>query len=341
MREFKGYINRLVTAVVTTVALSVTPVFSQDVHLTQFYASPVYLNPAFTGNTREHRAAMTYRNQWPGISKAFQSQVFSYDYSLEKLNSGFGVLVANDKAGTMGYRSTSAGLSYAYQLRISKTVAINGGVNASYSFHDIDRGRLVFNDQLYRNSETSFENLSYERGGRYLDIGAGILVYGKSLWTGLSVFHLNKPNESFGGSDATLPPRYSVHGGKEVKMKGSGGRKSTSDVNLAFHYQTQDKFDQLDLGFYYSKSALIVGLWYRGLPGVKSYQKGYQNNDALMALLGYEIAKERTSFRIGYSYDFTMSRLATSSAGAHEISLVYEYARKKKRKRLFVPCAKF
>lgn len=313
---------------------------AQDVHLTQFFASPIYLNPAFTGNSKEHRAAMTYRNQWPGVSRAFQSQVFSYDYSLDRLNSGFGLLVNNDKAGTMGYRSTGAGLSYGYHLPVSKTVAVSGGVYAGYAFHDIDRNRLVFNDQLYRKSETSFEALPMDRGGRYLDLAAGALVYSRSNWGGISFFHINKPNESFGGTDATLPLRYSVHGGRQIKIR-DNNRRSNIDVNLAFNYQGQDNFDQLDLGFYYSKSALLVGLWYRGLPGVKSYQKGYQNNDAVMALLGYEIEKERSSFRIGYSYDFTMSRLATNSAGAHEISVIYEYARKKKRKRLFVPCAKF
>lgn len=328
----------LTVALLLISALSV----AQDIHLTQFFAAPVYLNPAFCGNTKEHRVAMTYRNQWPGISKAFESQTFSYDYSLEKLNSGIGLLVTNDKAGTMGYKSTSVGLNYGYQIRLTKTIALNGGVSAAYGFHDIDRARLVFNDQLYRNSETTFENLSYERGGKFLDIAAGALLYGKSSWGGFSAFHLNKPNESLTGNDGVLPVRYSLHGGHERKIKGGQVKRGVQrDINLAFNYQGQDKFDQLDLGFYFTRSPMVIGGWYRGLPGVKSYQKGYQNNDAIMILLGYEIVKDRNSFRIGYSYDMTMSRLASTSAGAHEISIVYEYAQKKKRKRLFVPCAKF
>lgn len=314
---------------------------AQDINLSQFYSQPVYLNPAFTGNTREHRFALSYRNQWPSISKAFVSQCFSYDYSADRLNSGFGLVVTNDKAGTMGYRSTSAGLTYGYQLKLSRTVGLNGGMSFAYGFHDIDKSRLVFNDQLYRQSSTSFENVDYQTG-RYLDIGSGVLLYGAKSWLGFSGQHINQPNESVRGSDAVLPFRYSLHGGHELKGRKSQGKKSTAEsVQAAFNYQAQQDYDELALGLYYNYSRFIIGGWYRGLPGIKSYRKGYQNNDALIAMVGYEINNNLSNLRIGYSYDITMSRLATNSGGAHEISLIYEIAQKKKRKRLFVPCAKF
>jgi len=64
-------------------------VFGQDPQLTQFYAAPHYLNPAFTGLTTEHRFVANYRNQWPGIRKTYSTALAAYDYNLSDENSGF------------------------------------------------------------------------------------------------------------------------------------------------------------------------------------------------------------------------------------------------------------
>ena len=68
---------------------------AQDPQFTQFYAAPVYLNPAFTGLTDNHRIAVNYRNQWPSVSKSFQTYLASYDYNLQKINSGIDELIRN------------------------------------------------------------------------------------------------------------------------------------------------------------------------------------------------------------------------------------------------------
>ncbi|MFT4757007.1 MAG: hypothetical protein ACI91R_001657 [Vicingaceae bacterium] len=82
------------------------------------------------------------------------------------------------------------------------------------------------------------------------------------------------------------------------------------------------------------------------MPLIKKYEDDLrtvpQNNDAVIILVGYSVPDR--NIRIGYSYDVTVSRLATNTAGAHEISMVYEIASKKKKQRsrkFIVPCAKF
>jgi hypothetical protein len=122
-----------------------------------------------------------------------------------------------------------------------------------------------------------------------------------------------------------------------------GGRKflNTSNLNLAFHYKSQQNFDQLDIGMYLTREPFTYGIWYRGIPGIKSYE-GELNNDALAIILGYKLIDY--NLNIGYSYDITISRLAADAGGSHELSLIYEVASKKKKrksKRFFVPCAKF
>ena len=94
--------------------------FSQDPQFTQFYAAPIYLNPAYTGVTYEHRFIANYRNQWLGIAKAYQNYAVSYDYNMPTVNSGFGLMVLRDVAGSSRYTTTSVGGSYAYHFMINK-----------------------------------------------------------------------------------------------------------------------------------------------------------------------------------------------------------------------------
>src|SRR6202000_2562217 len=72
---------------------------AQDPQFTQFYANPLYLNPAFAGTARCPRIALNYRNQWPNLASQGSSYVTysaSYDMHLDALAGGIGVLVTTD-----------------------------------------------------------------------------------------------------------------------------------------------------------------------------------------------------------------------------------------------------
>ena len=182
-------------------------------------------------------------------------------------------------------------------------------------------------------------------------IAGGFDVYGykspyrknTKLLEGVTSFnHMNEPNQSLSNDESPLFMKFSAHGGYKFDLS-EGGRKTlnTSFFNVALHYKAQQKFDQLDLGLYYTREPFTFGVWYRGIPAIKSYE-GVLNNDALAIILGYKVIDY--NLNIGYSYDVTVSRLAANSAGSHEISLIYEIASKKKKRRsrrFFVPCAKF
>ena len=106
---------------------------AQDPQFTQFYAAPMYLNPAFTGVTYEHRFVANYRNQWPGISKAYQTYMASYDYNMNDINSGLGITVMQDRAGTAGLTHSQFGVNYAYHFKVSKFSEIRLGANLNYN----------------------------------------------------------------------------------------------------------------------------------------------------------------------------------------------------------------
>jgi type IX secretion system PorP/SprF family membrane protein len=313
----------------------------QDMHFTQFYSSSLYLNPAFTGADVCSRFSVTYRNQWPGVSKAYKTYLASFDHFITRYNIGIGLLFGNDVAGTGQLKTTIINPLIAYEAILTKKISMRVGVQPGIGIRSINFNNLIFGDQIARGGNVAtIENPTQTKA--YFDIGAGALVYTKKYWVGASFYHLNKPNETLLGEAelSTVPIKYSAHAGYKYTInpdeKEVTQRKS---VSAALNYRGQAEFDQLDIGFYYTQYVFNLGLWYRGLPGVKAYKPGYSNNDAVAVVVG--IRTDRMNF--GYSYDATISKLTNKSGGAHEITVSYQLCKlnKKKNKRLLVPCPKF
>lgn len=311
---------------------------AQDPQFTQFYAAPMYLNPAFTGVTYEHRFVANYRNQWPGISKTYQTYMASYDYNLSDLNSGLGINVMQDRAGTAGLTHTQFGINYTYHFKVSKFSEIRLGANLNYNMKRLDFNKLKFNDQISTGSSVSLDAANYERLN-FMDFAAGALLNSTEYWLGLSAKHLTQPNSSLVGDRVPLPLTISLHGGYRFIIE-QKSKELKRYVSPAFNYRHQQKYDQLDIGVYYYHLPINVGLWYRGLP-LKKYAPTYTSSESIAVLLGFDITDY--NLRVGYSYDLTISKLGVAnSLGAHEISLIYEVAKKKKRnKRILVSCPKF
>ncbi len=314
---------------------------AQDYQYTQFYAAPVNLNPAFTGNTAQSRMVMNYRNQWTAIPGAFVTYNFSYEHYIPQAKSGVGILVNHDRAGSghLGYSSIMA--LYSYEFQINYKLFFRPGINIGRSFRTLNYNDLVFGDQLVRPDGSTtietFENFN----SSFFDVGAGGLIYSHDFWFGFSAAHLNKPNESLLGFESEVPINFSAHGGYRKIMRKRTKNKGTTSFLGAFNYRAQDKFDQFDMGMYYEYNPVVFGLWYRGLPGFKQNGEDVINHDAIALLFGYEIRK----LKFGYSFDITLSPLITSTAGSHEVSLIYEFADPKKNKyskrKRIIPCARF
>lgn len=298
----------------------------------------MYLNPAFTGVTYEHRFVANYRNQWPGISKTYQTYMASYDYNMSDINSGIGISVMQDRSGTAGLTHSQFGVNYAYHFKISKFSEIRLGANLSYNMKRLDFSKLKFNDQIATGSGTSIEAANYE-ALNYMDFGAGALLNSTQYWVGLSAKHLTQPNSSLTGDRVPLPLSISLHGGYRfiIEQKSKELKRYFSPT---FNYRHEQKYDQLDIGVYYYHLPLNVGVWYRGLP-FKKYAPTYSSRESIALLLGFDLTDY--NLRVGYSYDLTISNLGVAnSLGAHEVSLIYEIAKKKKRnKRILVSCPKF
>jgi type IX secretion system PorP/SprF family membrane protein len=314
---------------------------SQDQQFTQFYAVPTAINPSFAGASVQSRMSTQYRNQWAAIPGAFQAANFSFDQYLPAFKSGVGLLASYNKAGSGGLRSNSVAFQYAYETRIKRNWFFRPSLQFGYVQSNIDFNKLRFYDQMIREGNpVSIEQGIYQPTS-YFDFGAGVLTYGPNFWLGASAYHANNPNASlYPNSTTPLARKMSVHGGWRIRIKGNSLTRLDHYMVLAANYISQQKFDQLDFGMYYEFSPVILGIWYRGLP-LKGNGYGLPNHDALAVLLGIQAA----NYKIGYSYDITVSTLGVgSSAGSHEITLSYQWANKhneKSNKKRIMPCAKF
>jgi type IX secretion system PorP/SprF family membrane protein len=207
------------------------------------------------------------------------------------------------------------------------------GLQASYVNRSLGYFGLTFGDQFtnrgFIEGSTSVDaGLLAAAANRrnYVDFSTGALYYSDWVWFGASAHHINRPSQGFfAGDNSRLPIKGSIHTGLRIPLMGFTGLGDEAEREISFspvvHYKFQGKFDQLDVGAYFTYSPLTVGMYYRGLP-FKQYKQDnirINNHDALAFLVGFRQDK----FSVGYSYDATISTLGFASGGSHEISLSY------------------
>lgn len=268
--------------------------YAQDPEFSQYYAAPLYLNPAFAGTSVDHRFITNYRNQWPNVSQAFETYAFSYDYNLDHYNSGLGFLVVADKAGSANLKSTQFNFQYAYKVQLSDKFVLSSGLNFGVGSRSIDFNKLVFYQQLdFAQSGDNLppgpSNLNLQ-GQTYFDFGAGLLFYSRKVWLGFSTSHLNRPNRSLVDAESEIPVKTTVHGGIRIPLyNGVFKRDRTASIAPSFVYKKQGSFDQLDLGTYFFYEPVVVGLWYRGIP-LQQNAKDNISQDAVVVVLGFQLS---------------------------------------------------
>lgn len=301
---------------------------AQDPEFTQFYANPLYLNPAFAGSKRCPRFTMAHRNQWPGISATFITTSVSYDQHIESISGGIGLLVTSDRAAST-LRTTRASAIYSYQLKVNRKFSIRFGGEATFFQKSLDWNKLTFGDMIDPRRGFVFQTGDTPRGGSVsgVDFSAGILGFSDNFFVGIAAHHLTQPDESLIQGESKLPMKISGQIGAVIPLAGAASKYTNDDASISPNilFRVQDNFHQLNMGLYVKKGPIIGGLWYR-------------NRDAFIALLGIQT----DVLNIGYSYDVTISKLGTSSGGSHEVTLGIKLpCKEKKRTFRTISCPSF
>ncbi|HTF02808.1 MAG TPA: type IX secretion system membrane protein PorP/SprF [Bacteroidia bacterium] len=291
---------------------------AQDPEFTQFYANPLYLNPALAGNKICTRVNTNYRVQWPNIYGTYTTVGVSIDKLAHSVKGGVGLMVMQDRAAQGTLNTTGVGLIYAPVIPLTRKSSISFAIQAGWWQKAVNWSKLTFGDQIdprrgftYETNELPPDNAT--RGN--FDLGAGMVFTSSHVFVGAAVHHILEQNESFLNGTSKLPRKYTVHAGGLIPL-GHGRYDGDSYISPNVMYRQQGDFKQLNLGMYFKKDKIVGGLWYRG-------------NDSFIMLLGVEA----NQFRIGYSYDVTISKLTNATAGSHELSLGYQFTCKPPNKK--------
>jgi type IX secretion system PorP/SprF family membrane protein len=300
---------------------------AQDPHFSQFFASPLTLNPAFTGKfDGTWRLAANHRDQWPSIPKAYVTTSASFDFPILKTSIpegdvfGIGLSGVSDASANsqlkLNYGSVS--LSYHKALDEDGYNTIGAGFQGTYSSMMLDVSKLNFEDMLTQNgfTGTTSDVLTNGNNQSYFDVNAGLLFSGSTngennYYVGASMYHINRPKVSFKDKNWFMSGRVTVH---------AGGTFFLSDVvslSTSVIHQMQNKASETTLGGAFGLNAnsdnanptnVYLGSWMR-------------INDAIIPYIGLEFG----GLRIGATYDVNISSLkaATGNRGGSEISIIY------------------
>lgn len=295
----------------------------QDPIFSQFYLSPLQLNPGLAGLTESPRFSANYRNQFPGFNNAYQTYAISYDQFFSSINSGAGLWLLSDDAGDGILKTIKAAGIFSYRLRLNDDVFIKMGTEIGIVQSTLNWDQLRFGDQIddYLGTVSPggmpFPTEEIAPGKNsiiYPDLGLGAVMYGGTLYGGFSVRHLNQPNPDFLDINPSLssgiPMRWTVHAGGAWPVF-SSVFSSRADMMLSpsIIFVQQGSFQQINGGLTLDAGPISFGGYYRIAGG---------DSEAIIGSIGLRTSK----LRLGYSFDYTISGFPLSG-GTHEIGMVY------------------
>ena len=299
---------------------------AQDFQFSQFYAAPLYLNPALTGISQETRMGSVYRKQWPGLDYQFTAFSAYVDHYSFDHKSGVGLSVSSFSEEFLKLNTTDISGFYAYNLQLSERVAFQLGTQISYIQKRGTLENLLFGDQIDVFNQALLPNSADAVGGlepfSYFSVGLGGVFTWDKLWIGISGHHFNRPSLAFYLRDGQTQhwPKYSLQAGYTIPLddpefweEGLG-----KFVHLMANYKRQGPFQFLDAGLQVLLNQLVVGGGLRTLP----IQSDLPKRESVIGLVGLNLS---AGLAVGYSYDYPISDVGSQTLGSHELSLRYQF----------------
>ncbi len=317
---------------------------AQDPSFSQFFSSPLNINPALTANINsDWRLISNLRDQWIGPASPYVTGTVSYDSKIfqNKISNvetednimGVGGMLMFDRAMSGVVKSTYASLNISYNIKLSETEyykeRLGIGFGAIYGTRNMDFSRVDFQEQFTghgfnRNLPTGESALSNMKP--YVSASAG-LTYSASneksnFDMGVAAFHLNKPRQTFLKDDKEfLAMRKVAHANYETFIS----ERAVFNTNAIYQFQKEANYFSIGaaMGYYLGnnlESMVTAGLW-------------YWSKNALIPYVGLTYK----DFQFGVSYDITTSKLnqAARKPSSWELSIIL---RGLKKPTSVIPC---
>jgi len=328
-------------------ASAITIANAQDPNFSQFFASPLTINPALTGSPNsDFRFFTNYRQQWIGNNTSYNTGTLSLDArlfkdQLEEKNHVFGVggFFMRDQSLNGYFKSTYASMNSSYSMAIDEYGVHNIGIGLAGIYGDrrLDFSQLTFSEQFgsegFNTALPTGEN-SLASLKPYVSVASGLIYRFRGEETdidfGVSGYHYNKPKQSF-LSDSLgnyLPARFVTH----FNMDNYLSENFSLSTNAIF--QTQARQSYLAAGV-----ILNYGSMDENVGKIFSVGLFLRSDDAIYPYVGLIV--DRLQF--GLTYDVVVSNLKTSSytPRTFELSVIYHLANKNLKERKLVRCSRW
>ncbi len=304
--------------------LCANQVKAQDPEFSQFYANPIYLNPAFTGTSALSRTVMNYRNQWPKQGNTYTTFNLSVDEYVNSIAGGIGFKVMYDRQLNGVINTLNASFIYSKNVNVNDRLFFSMALETGLIYKQFNFSGLIFPGMIDQGNGTITGTypMPSEGGNKTIpDFSFGTVGQIDEVYFGVALHHLTEPSLAIfkGDQSGKLPLKLTVHAG----TKGRGFRRGlfSKEFTLSpnFVYQQQGDFKQINGGMYLNQDWLTLGLWYRNNLSARP--------NSMIAMLGYQ----SEGFQFGYSFDFSLSNSASYSYGSHEISLIFFFGESKRQ----------
>jgi type IX secretion system PorP/SprF family membrane protein len=319
-------------AILLTMMMTGT-VLAQDPSFSQFFSSPLNINPALTANiSGKWRFISNFRDQWIGPASPYTTGTASFDISVledkipEGSTFGLGGMMMYDQAMQGALKSSSISLNTSYNITLADgdaTHRLGIGIGGIFANKRVDFGKLSFGEQFsgygfntsLPTGESALANMK-----PYLSTSIGALYSITTTYSnidiGAAAFHLNKPKQSvLEDPNQYLAARYVGHANFETYIN------DQVVLNANGIYQRQQNTSYFSVG-------AALGYFLTGDPEdiVVSAGVWYWSNNAVIPYFGLMYH----NMQFGISYDVTVSKLSRASEKpkSFELSLIIRGTRK-------------
>tara|TARA_Y100000782_G_scaffold115416_1_gene158063 strand:+ start:6069 stop:7079 length:1011 start_codon:yes stop_codon:yes gene_type:complete len=297
---------------------------AQDIHFSQFYNSPLTLNPALTGQFNgDYRFVGNHRRQWASIDHPFTTFGVSADARnfLKVKHVGAGISIYNDKAGTgeLGTLQLQAAFSYSLQINSDSTAHIVFGVQSGWNRRQIDYNNFTFDNQFVNNqySSTASTGETFDQSStNYVDVQAGVAYIQQFaertyLTAGFAAHNLLTPDVSLSDQEDQLDRRYTLHGAFEFPV--------SSNLDLIPRVITMFQGPHNEIVAGGDAKYILDDRWFH----YRAIYLGAYSRIVDAAIL--RVGMDYDSWHVGLSYDINYSTLdrASNAKGGFELSVIY------------------
>ncbi|HEX8514919.1 MAG TPA: PorP/SprF family type IX secretion system membrane protein [Bacteroidia bacterium] len=327
--------------------ISISALYAQDIHFSQYMQTPSLVNPALTGASAVVRASVIYKDQWRSVTVPYKTYGASFEMKFKASNwekadkfktkiykksfsrMAGGLSFYRDRAGDGNMGSTQANLSLATFVPTGRHSSLSLGLQASIVQQSVDVSKLVFPNQYgtsgYDPGMSSGENYAAQNF-IYPDFAGGInWSYGfnersiganneKRANIGASVYHFNQPKQLYlDDSKERLNPKYIFHADMLYGIRNTNVALIPSFI-ATFQGPAMEMIEGFMVKYYFKEDSKYTGIIKRSGLGLGV---AYRNTDAVI----FSVLLEYENYAAGVSYDINTSKLsrATTGRGGPEI----------------------